>query len=128
MRAAFVALAVAVLVALPAPVAAQAMMTGEWNAQMNTPGGTREFKIIFEQKGDSLSGTVKRASGDVQLAGTIKGTAVTFWYSIEYGGNPLTLTVKATLSGNTLKGTIDLGGGAEESFSATKAGAPPATK
>ena len=130
MRTLVLSLALAVFAAVPSvsaqSVAAQSV-AGEWNASMNTPGGTREFKIIFQVKGDSLSGTVKRTSGDVPLSGTIKGNDVTFSYSIEYGGNPLTLTVAATLDGDTMKGSIDLGGGATEAFSARKAAAaaPP---
>lgn len=125
MRTLFLAVALATLAAVPQ--ASAQSVAGEWNASMNTPGGTREFKIIFQVKGDSLSGTVKRASGDVPLSGTIKGNDVTFAYTIEYGGNPLVLTVTATLKGDTMKGSIDLGGGAQEAFSATRAAASPAS-
>ena len=105
------------------PVAAQSV-AGEWNAQMNTPGGTREFKVLIQVKGDSLSGTVKRPAGDVPLSGSIKGDAVTFAYTIDYGGNALVLTVTATLKGDDMKGTIDFGGNASEAFSATRAPKP----
>jgi len=123
MRTLFLSLALAVFAAVPS--ASAQSVAGEWNASMNTPGGTREFKIIFLVKGDSLSGTVKRTSGDVPLRGTSKGNDVTFSYSIDYGGNPLTLTVTATVSGDTMKGSIDLGGGGQEAFSAKKAAAAP---
>lgn len=118
-------LAFALLFIAAVPSASAQSVAGEWNASMNTPGGTREFKIIFVVKGDSLAGTVKRTSGDVPLSGTIKGNDVNFSYTIEYGGNPLTLTVAATLSGDTMKGSIDLGGGSTEEFSARKAAAAP---
>lgn len=126
MRAAFLALALSLLVAAPTPAAAQQSIAGEWTAAMETPGGTREFKIIFVQKGDSLSGTVKRPAGDVPLTGSIKGDAVAFAYTIDYNGNSLVLTVHMTLSGNTMKGTVDFGGNGEAEFSATRAaGATP---
>ena len=123
MRTLLLCLALAVVAAVPS--ASAQSVAGEWNASMNTPGGTREFKIIFQVKGDSLSGTVKRASGDVPLSGTIKGDDVTFSYSIAYGGNPLTLTVTAKVTGDSMKGSIDLGGGGQEAFSATRSAAPP---
>jgi len=107
------------------PAAAQSV-AGEWNAQYNTPGGTREFKVFIQVKGDSLSGTVKRPVGEVPLSGSIKGDAVTFAYTIDYGGNALVLTVTATLAGDTMKGTVDFGGNASESFSATRAPKPAA--
>jgi hypothetical protein len=105
------------------PAAAQSA-AGEWNAQMNTPGGTREFKVVIQVKGDSLSGTVKRPAGDVPLSGSVKGDVVTFAYTIEYGGNPLVLTVTAKLAGDSMKGSIDFGGNAQEEFSATRAPKP----
>ncbi len=112
-----------------APAAAQSA-AGEWNAVMNTPGGTREFKVILKVNGDSLSGTVMRSAGNVPLRGTVKGDAVNFSYTIDYGGNPLELTVSAKLTGDAIKGSIDLTNGVQEEFSMTRvspaAKAPPA--
>lgn len=123
MRTLFLSLALATFAAVPQ--ASAQSIAGEWNATMNTPGGTREYKVIFQVKGDSLAGTVKRPTGDVALSGTLKGSAVTFSYTIEYGGNPLLLTVTATVSGDTMTGSIDLGGGAQEAWSARRPAAPP---
>lgn len=123
MRSLLLAFALAACAAV-SPASAQSV-AGEWNASMDTPGGMREFKIVFQVKGDSLSGTVKRPSGDVPLSGTIKGNAVNFAYTIEYGGSPLVLTVTAALDGDTMKGSIDLGGAAEEAFSAKRAAPSP---
>jgi hypothetical protein len=122
MRLLFLSLAFAAFAAVPSASAQTSVnVTGEWNATMNTPGGPRAFKIVFVQKGDSLSGTVKRASGDVPLKGLVKGSEVTFAYTIQYGGDALELTVLATVTGDAMKGSIDLTGGAQESFSAERA-------
>ncbi len=125
MRTLFLTLAVALL-ATVSPAAAQTSVNvaGEWNATMDTPGGPREFKIVFTQPGDSLGGTVKRATGDVALKGSVKGAEVTFEYAVEYNGNPITLVVAVTVTGNAMKGTIDLSGGMKEDFSAVRANAP----
>lgn len=106
--------------ALTTTVAAQSL-AGEWDAAMNTPGGVRTFKIVFVVSGDTLSGTVKRAAGDVPLAGTIKGNVVTFSYTVNYNGNDLVLTMTAQVDGDTMKGTVDFGGAAEDEFSAKRA-------
>lgn len=123
MRTLFLAVVLSAFTAVPQ--AAAQSIAGEWDATMNTPGGTRAFKVVFQVQGDSLSGTVKRPSGDVPLRGSVKGNEVTFAYTIEYGGNPLVLTVTATVAGDTMKGSIDLGGGAQEAFAATRAAASP---
>ncbi len=100
--------------------AAAQSIAGEWDAAMNTPGGVRNFKIIFEVKGDTLTGTVKRGAGDSQLRGTIKGNVVNFSYTVNYNGNDLTLTMNATVDGDTMKGTVDFAGAGEDEFSAKR--------
>jgi len=117
-------LAVAMIVLAPAPAPAQSI-AGEWDAGMNTPGGPRNFKIVFQVKGDSLTGTVKRQAGDVPLVGTIKGDTVSFSYGIAYNDNTLTLSVRAIVTGDTMKGTVDFGGAASDEFWAKRAAAPP---
>jgi len=122
MRALLLSLVMAAVVAVPtASAQGAAQVAGEWNASMNTPGGPRAFKVIFVQKGDSLSGTVKRASGDVPLKGSVKGNEVTFAYTIDYSGSAITLTVIATVTGDAMKGAIDLSGGVTEAFTAERA-------
>lgn len=116
--------ALAFVLMLTAPAAAQSI-AGEWNASMNTPGGTRTFKILFKVDGGKLTGTVKREAGDVPLTGTVSGTSVKFSYTVNYNGNPLTLTMDATVDGDSMKGTVDFGGEAQDEFSATRARAAP---
>jgi hypothetical protein len=106
--------------ALAQPMIAADSIAGLWNASMETPGGTSAFQLDLKVRGDTLSGTVKRARGDVALIGTVKGNVVDFAYSIDYNGNPFTLSVHATVSGDTMTGTVDLGGNGEEPFSAKR--------
>lgn len=109
--------------ALAAPASAQSI-AGEWDATMNTPGGARTFKILFQVDGDKLTGTVKRQAGDVPLTGTIKDSLVTFSYTVDYNGNPLTLTMTATVKGDSMTGTVDFAGAAQDEFSAKRARRP----
>ena len=79
---------------------------------------------MVQVSGDTLTGTVKRPAGDVPLLGTIKGAAVRFSYTVEYNGNPLELTITATVTGDSMKGTVDFAGAGEDEFWATRAVAP----
>jgi hypothetical protein len=106
--------------------AAAQSVAGEWDAAMNTPGGARPFKVVFVQQGEALTGTVKRATGDVPLEGTIKGTAVKFRYMINYNGSPIAMEVTSTLAGNEMKGSVDIAGQMQEAFTAKRAGADTA--
>lgn len=113
-------LAVALATVTFSTAAAAQSIAGEWDATMNTPGGARTFKIVFEVTGDSLTGTVKRASGNVPLRGTLKGNDVKFSYAVSYNGNDLTLTMSARVDGDSMKGTVDFAGAGEDEFSAKR--------
>jgi hypothetical protein len=120
-------LTVAMSVVTLSTAAAQSV-AGEWDAAMNTPGGARPFKVLFVQQGETLSGTVKRATGDVPLEGTIKGTAVKFRYMISYNGSAIAMEVTSTLAGDEMKGSVDIAGQMQEAFTAKRAaGAAPTT-
>ncbi len=107
------------LIGFPSATAAQSL-AGEWDASMETPGGTRTFKIVFQVDGEKVTGTVKRAAGEVPLAGTLKGDTLTFSYTIAYEGNALTLTVSGLAKNDTIQGTVDFGGAGQAAFSATR--------
>ena len=100
-------------------------LAGEWEATINTPGGPRTFAIVFQVEGERVSGTVKRPAGEVPLTGTIKADTVQFSYTVIYNDNPLLLTVLAKLEGDSLTGTIDFGGAAQDEFSAKRAKKAP---
>jgi hypothetical protein len=96
-------------------------VAGDWDGSFNTPGGARPFKLVLVVDGEKLTGTVKRANGDVPLTGTIKGEAINFSYTINYGGNDLTLMYSGKVSGDSMSGTVSFGGNAEETWSAKRA-------
>ena len=110
------------------PISQAAAIAGEWDAEMTTPGGVRSFKIVFQVEGEKLTGTVKRAAGDVPLTGTIKGDTVRFSYSVLYNDNALELTMVAVVSGDTMKGTVDFAGAGQYLFSARRAKPSGATR
>lgn len=122
MKVLFATLALALSAAAPVPAQS---IAGEWDAEIDTPGGPRPFKIVFAVHGDSLSGTVKRPAGEVPLLGTVRGDTVRFGYTIVYNENELTLTVTAKVTGDTMAGTVDFGGAAQEAFRARRSAAPP---
>src|SRR6476661_2536456 len=84
----------AVMMLVSHPVAAQSKaaqaksIAGTWNATVTLPnGGGGAPTLTFAVKGDSVSGTVKRPSGEVvPLRGTIKGSDLTYTYTIAANG------------------------------------------
>lgn len=110
------------LLATVAAFAQSSPAAGEWDAAMNTPGGVRNFKLIFKVEGEKLTGTVGRESGALPLTGTAKGSDVQFTYTVNYNGNDLAITMTGKIVGNDIKGTVSFGGMAEDEWSAKRAG------
>lgn len=102
--------------------AQSASVAGEWDAAMNTPGGTRNFKIKFKVDGEKLTGEVGRDTGSLPLTGTIKGNDIQFSYTVKYNDNDLALTMTGKVDGDNIAGTVSFGGMAEDSWSAKRAG------
>ena len=124
------AVAFAVATAISVTSAAQVFaqnIAGDWDASYNSPGGPIAFKLALKVDGEKLTGTVKRASGDAPLTGTVKGDSVRFSYTIKYGDNELAVTIAAKVTGGTaMKGTVDFAGQVQESFEAKKVSAASA--
>ena len=95
-------------------------VAGEWDAAMSTPGGVRNFKIIFKVDGEKVTGTVKRADGDLPLQGTIKGSDLNFAYAIQYNGHDLVLTLTGKVAGDAINGSVSFGGQADDEWSAKR--------
>ena len=93
--------------------AAAQSIAGTWNASVTTPNGGGNPTLTFVVKGDSVTGTVKRPTGEVvPLKGTIKGKDLTYTYTITQNLHTIPVTVKAKIAGDSLSGTMDFGGGA----------------
>ena len=87
-------------------------VAGVWNASVTTPNGGGNPTLTFAVKGDSVTGTVKRPTGEVvPLKGTIKGSALTYTYTISSNGQQVPVTVKAKVVGDSLSGTMDFAAG-----------------
>ena len=99
-------------------------VAGEWDAAMTTPGGVRNFKIIFKVDGEKLTGTVKRADGDLPLQGKIKGSDLSFVYTIQYNGHDLEMDMTGKVAGDAISGSVSFGGQGDAEWSAIRT--PPA--
>jgi hypothetical protein len=104
---------------------AQKTVAGEWDAQFNTPGGPQPLKLILKVDGEKLTGTAKRSRGDVALTGTVKGEDITFSYTIDYNGNPVTLTFTGKVKGDAMSGTVSFNDSNSDDWSAKRAAAKP---
>jgi hypothetical protein len=110
---------------LVSSVATAQSVAGTWNATVTTPNGGGSPTLTFVVKGDSVSGTVKRPTGEVvPLKGTIKGTDLTYSYTIQAEGQSVAVTVKAKVAGDSLSGTMDFAGQMTGQITAKRAPKP----
>ena len=111
----------AFVLALFVPVMGQGVnITGEWAFTVQTDQGGGTPTITFKQDGEKLTGKYTGQLGAADLTGTVKGNDVKFTFSIDVQGQQAVVSYTGTVDKNTMKGTLDLGGMATGTFTATK--------
>src|SRR4030095_10949330 len=100
-------------------------VAGTWNATVTTPNGGGNPTLTFAVKGDSVTGTVKRPTGEViPLKGTIKGNDLTYSYTIAPNAQEILVTVTAKVVGDSPGGTMSFGGAVTGQITAKSAKSP----
>jgi hypothetical protein len=67
---------------------------------------------VIKKEGDVYSGTMTSARFNRENALksiTVNGNEITFGYETSFGGNTNTVTVKATIAGDAMTGTMSVG-------------------
>src|SRR5687767_5276139 len=114
-----VILTVAILAS--AQLAAQGTnVTGDWTFNVTTDQGGGTPTITFKQEGEKLTGKYVGQLGAADLTGTVKGNAIQFMFTVDVQGQQAPVTYKGTVEKNTMKGTLDIGGMINGTFTATK--------
>ena len=115
----FVAIGVAGFGLRPA-LAQGTNVTGDWTFTVTTDQGSGTPTMTFKQDGEKLSGKYNGQFGSADLTGTVKGTAIQFSFTIDVQGQQAPATYKGTVEKDTMKGTMDIGGMVNGTFTATK--------
>jgi hypothetical protein len=106
--------------ALATPLLAEASAAGEWRVNFVVPTGTRSVNMVINQQRATLSGTVINEDGEFPLKGRIADDQVTIVWSVPEAGKLMELTMKGKLSGDTITGTLQVGGVGEGPLSARR--------
>ena len=108
----------ALIALLTAVVVFGADVSGKWQFQVETTAGSGTPTFTLKQSGEKLTGKYSGALGDAEVAGTVTGNAVT----IQFEASGMNVVYKGELQGaDTIKGTVDLGGQAQGTFTGTRA-------
>ena len=86
-----------------------AEVDGSWNTVVNSPMGDQQAVLTVTSSGDSFTGTYSGAMGTTEIKdGKVDGNKLTFKLDITVP-MPLTLDGEATVSGDTITGTVTAG-------------------
>src|SRR6476660_167871 len=110
---------------LAATALAQAAATpdylGEWELTTNSPVGETTNTVEFRKDNDALKAFAKGEQGERPYDSVlVEGNKLTLVLTIDYQGQPMTITYSGTISDKSINGSADFGGLALGSFSATK--------
>src|SRR4051794_28109754 len=103
-----------------AVAALAADVTGKWNAAVQTDAGSGTPTFVLKQAGETITGTYSGQLGEAPVSGTIKGDDIEFSIKAAPQGETIVVKYKGKVTGNEIKGTVDLGGMATGTFTATK--------
>ena len=80
--------------------------TGMWQFVVELGVGTGEPTFVFEQDGETVTGTYDGFLGTAEVTGTVEGDRIEF----RFGGAVGEAVFVGAIDGETMKGTCDYGG------------------
>lgn len=86
---------------------------GSWDCVVKSPLGDQKLTLAVTGEGSTFSGTASGAMGSSDVSGTLDGDTIAWKQSVSVP-MPMTLDCTATVSGDTLTGSV--GAGAFGSF------------
>src|SRR5215470_20254242 len=119
-------LVAALTVSMAAPIALVAQapidVTGKWIFTVETSAGAGMPTVTLKQEGEKLTGHYSSQNfGEVDLTGTVKGTAINFMFGADVQGTHLDVTYSGTIENkDSMKGKVNLGGLGEGTFTARR--------
>lgn len=119
-----VLLGACIVSASTAAVAEDADIVGSWQVSITTGQAQgRTAPLMLRRDGAAVVGTITTPQGDQNVDATVTGRTVTMWFSVRTQTGLTNVTMKGTVDGDVMKGTIDFGSGQGE-WTARRSGAP----
>ncbi len=111
------------VLAMLAPVATAADVSGKWVSEMKTPDGqVRTSTFEFKADGEKLTGTVGGSRGSAEISdGKISGDDISFVVVRKFQEREVKMQYKGKVSGDEIKFNVNFGGDRSFDFVAKKA-------
>lgn len=85
-----------------------ANVDGTWDTVTHSPMGDQKATLTVNSAGDSFTGTYAGAMGTTDVSGKVDGDKLSWAVDITVP-MPMTLTIEATVDGDTIKGSVTAG-------------------
>jgi len=95
-------------------------VTGKWAFSVETSAGAGQPTFTFKQDGEKLTGHYVGTFGEADLTGTVKGSDITFSFTVDAQGTALKETYTGTVDKDTMKGKLSIEGVGEGTFTGKK--------
>ena len=97
-------------------------VTGTWSFQVATSAGSGTPTVTFKQAGETLAGHYSSSNlGEADLTGTVRGRDIAFKFIGTVQGMSVDVAYTGTIESNdAMKGTLDIGGLAQGTFTAKR--------
>ena len=105
---------------LPAALAAQTDVAGDWDVTFESDQGTTLATMTLAQEGERLTGSISTDLGTFEFEGTITGSEVTAVLKLDGDGQVLEIKMDGTVDGDEMTGMAELGGFSSGSWTATR--------
>ena len=90
---------------------AQANVAGSWTLDVDSPQGATKVNLVLAAEGEAVTGTIASDMGESKFTGTLKEGTVPFSFDMAGPQGPLTITTRAAVTGDEMKGEMDYGMG-----------------
>jgi hypothetical protein len=110
------------VLAMATPLRAQDTdILGDWDVTVTTGQGPEtSAPLVLKKDGDQIVGTFSSPQGNQNVEASVKNKAVTIWFSVRTQNGPISVTMNGTADGDTMKGSMDFGGGGQGQWSAKR--------
>lgn len=95
-------------------------VTGVWDMTVESPQGAMEIVATYKQEGEKLTGTQASQMGEVALQGTVVGNEIKYAFTIDMGGQQMTISFAGKVDGDTMAGVFEFGGMGSAGWSAKR--------
>ena len=110
----------AAMALVAAPLAAQdspaakvptVSVAGNWDFSFTSPQGAANWRVKFEQFGDTLRGSAATDFGQLDVSdGWITGDQLSFTLYLNFNGQQIQVNFAGTVKGDTARGNVDVPG------------------